>query len=77
MHDLLIVLRNCSVYQPGVGRRDLRPGTVVNLDPVLADRMVAKGYMERVVSAAPLFAQATDAPRKPMRKPKEPRTDGS
>jgi hypothetical protein len=49
----------------------------VNLDPVLADRMVAKGYMQRVVSAAPLFAQATDAPQKPMRKRKEPRTDGS
>lgn len=77
MHDLLIVLRNCSVYQPGVGRRDLRPGTVVNLDPSIAATMVAKGYMERVAPAAPLFAQATDAPRKPMRKPKEPRTDGS
>ena len=76
MHDLLIVLRNCSVDQPGTGRRELRPGTVVNLDAELAARLVAKGYLERVVAAAPLFAQATDPPKKPMRKPKESNDGG-
>lgn len=76
MHDLLMVIRNCAIYQPGVGRRDLRPGTVLNLDPSAAEPLVRKGYLERVVAAAPLFVQATDPPKKPMRKPKEPKPDG-
>ena len=76
MHDLLMVVRNCAIYQPGVGRRNLRPGTIINLEQSVAEHLVRKGYLERVVSAAPLFAQATDPPKKPMRKRKEPKTDG-
>lgn len=76
MHDLLIVLRNCSVYQAGIGRRDLRPGTIVNLEPSIANALVRKGYLERVAPAAPLFVQASDPPKKPIRKKKEPKTDG-
>lgn len=76
MHDLLMVVRNCAIYQPGVGRRNLRPGTIINLEQSIAEHLVRKGYLERVVSAAPLFAQATDPPKKPMRKRKEPKPDG-
>lgn len=76
MHDLLMVVRNCAIYQPGVGRRNLRPGTIINLEQSVAEHLVRKGYLERVVSAAPLFAQATDPPKKPMRKRKEPKPDG-
>lgn len=76
MHDLLMVVRNCAIYQPGVGRRNLRPGTIINLEQSIAEHLVRKGYLERVVAAAPLFAQATDPPKKPMRKRKEPKPDG-
>jgi hypothetical protein len=76
MHDLLIVIKTCAVYQVGVGRRELRPGTIVNLEPALAESLVKKGYLERVATAAPLFVQATDPPKKPMRKPKERKPDG-
>lgn len=76
MHDLLMVVRNCAIYQPGVGRRNLRPGTIINLEQSVAEHLVRKGYLERVVAAAPLFAQATDPPKKPMRKRKEPKPDG-
>jgi hypothetical protein len=73
MHDLLIVLKPFSVYDPSTGRRDLRPGTRINLSSDLADRFVREGYAQRVVAAAPLFADSTDPPEKPMRKRKEPK----
>ena len=36
MHDLLMVLRTLSVYEPGVGRRVLRVGALVNIAPDVA-----------------------------------------
>lgn len=73
MHDLLIVLKPLSIYDPRFGRRDLRPGARINLDPDLADMYVKSGHLERIVSAAPLFVQSTDAPKKPMKQKKEPK----
>jgi hypothetical protein len=73
MHDLLIVLRPFSIYDEARGRRELRPGTMVNLSSDLADRMVKQGYAQRVAAAAPLFAESTDPPRKPMKARKEPK----
>jgi hypothetical protein len=73
MHDLLIVLRPFSVYDSAVGRRDLRPGARINLSSDLAERLVRDGYAHRVAAAAPLFAESTDPPEKPMRKRKEPK----
>lgn len=72
MHDLLIVLRPFAVYDPGTGRRDLRPGTVVNLAPDLADKAVARGVARRLVEPAPLFVDS----ERPTRKPKK-RNDAS
>jgi len=73
MHDLLIVLKPLSIYDPKVGRRDLRPGARINLDPDLAAMYVKSGHLERIVAAAPLFVQSTDAPKKPMKQKKEPK----
>jgi hypothetical protein len=73
MHDLLIVLRPFSVHDPAVGRRDLRPGARINLSSDLAERLVRDGYAQRVAAAAPLFAESTDPPEKPMRRRKEPK----
>lgn len=77
MHDLLIVLRNLSIYEPGVGRRDLRPGATVNMPPEMSERFVKSGHLRRVVTAAPLFAEENREPAKPMkRRRKEPPQDG-
>lgn len=76
MHDLLIVLRTFAIHDPRTGRRVLRPGTTVNIASELVPRLVAAGYVERVVPAAPLFRESTDPPDEPMkrgRKPKEPK----
>lgn len=73
MHDLLIVLKPFSIYDPKFGRRDLRPGARINLDPDLAAMYVKSGHLERIVAAAPLFVQSTDAPKKPMKQKKEPK----
>jgi hypothetical protein len=70
MHDLLIVLRNLSIYEPGVGRRDLRPGATVNMPPEMAERFVKSGHLRRVVAE-------NREPAKPMkRRRKEPPQDG-
>lgn len=72
MHDLLMVLKPVSVYEPGVGRRNMRPGAIIEVDPTLADQLVRKGYCQRVQPSAPLFAQEPEAPTKPMKRRKEP-----
>ena len=76
MHDLLIVLKPCSIYDPHNGRRDLRVGTRINIDSDIAAPLVKSGHLQRIVSASPLFANSTDPPRKPMkalkRIPEEP-----
>lgn len=76
MHDLLIVLRNFSVHDPGVGRRDLRPGTIVNLAPEIAEKAVARGYAKLLIEPAPLFADSERATEKPKKRTKK-ETDGS
>jgi len=77
MHDLLIILKNCSVHEPWIGRRDLRPGAVLNADEATARRLIDAGYAMRAVEPAPLFVDSTAPPAKPTKKKKEPRTDGS
>lgn len=72
MHDLLMVLKPLSIHIDGVGRRNMRPGAIVEVDPTLADQLVRKGYCSRVQPAAPLFAQEPEQPAKPMRRRKEP-----
>jgi hypothetical protein len=67
MHDLLIVLKPLSIADARFGRRELRPGTRINLDPILAAKLIKSGHLERVNVAAPLFADATDPPVKPMK----------
>ena len=76
MHDLLIVLRNFCVYQQGIGRRELRPGTVINLDAHTASKLIAKGYLELVKAAPAVVEQATEPPPKPMRKQKDTTPNG-
>jgi hypothetical protein len=73
MHELLTILRNCAIYQEFVGRRDLRPGTLVNVDETTAERLVKSGYARRLVEPAPLFVDAT----KPPERPKKARKRGS
>ena len=53
MHDLLIVLRPFSVYERGRGRRDLRPGTTITMEPELAERFVKSGHLQRSAPASP------------------------
>ena len=77
MHDLLMVLRTLSVYEQGVGRRVLRVGALVNIAPDVARPLIAKGYLQLLTPAAPLFAAATDPPRKPMKATKRSTDDGS
>lgn len=73
MQDLLICVRNCAVFVPGSGRRELRPGTVFNADERTASRLVDGGYARRLVEPAPLFVDSTLPPRTPKRgKKKEP-----
>jgi hypothetical protein len=67
VHDLLIVLRPFSVFDPGTGRRELRPGTIVNLAPDLADKAVAKGIARRLIEPAPLFVDS----ERPTKRPKK------
>ena len=77
MHDLLIVIHECAVADPVYGRRVLRVGCTVNMTPEAARPYVEKGHMRLVSPAAPLFAQATDPPRKPKKKPKETPPDAA
>jgi hypothetical protein len=75
MHDILIVLRNCAIHENGVGRRDLRPGTIVNVTPDVAKILVSKGYARHVVEPAPLFVDSTRLIQTPKKKAR--RADGS
>lgn len=77
MHDLLIVVKECAIFDPIYGRRILRVGCTVNMTPEAARPYVEKGHMKVVSAAAPLFAQATDPPRKPKKKAKEPPPNGT
>ena len=76
MQELLIILRNCCVHEPWVGRRSLRAGAIYNADDATARRLLDGGYARRAVQPAPLFVDATTPPVKPKKKGKEPRTDG-
>jgi hypothetical protein len=68
MHDLLIILRNCAIHEPGVGRRDLRPGAIINAREDVARNLIAKGYAKHVVAPAPLFVDSTSPPERPKKK---------
>lgn len=75
MHDLLVILRNCAIHEPGVGRRDLRPGAIINANEAVARTLVSKGYARHVVEPAPLFVDSTRPPEKPKKKTREPHGD--
>ena len=78
MHDLLMVLKEFAIYDDELkGRRVLRVGTIVNLPPDIAARYVSKGYARLMQPAAPLFAEATNPPKKPKKKAKESPPDGT
>lgn len=68
MHDLLMILRNCAIHEPGVGRRDLRPGAIINASEEVARTLVSKGYARHVVEPAPLFVDSTRPPDKPKKR---------
>jgi hypothetical protein len=74
MHDLLIVLRNCAIHVDGVGRRDLRAGTIVNVSHEAAKTLVSKGYAKHAIEPAPLFVDSTRLNQTPKKKPR--RADG-
>ena len=63
MQDLLICLRNCAIFEPGTGRRSLRPGTVFNADEATARRLVEGKYAQRLIEPAPLFVDSTAPPK--------------
>ncbi len=72
MHDdLLIVLKPFAVADPRHGRRELRPGTAVHLDAPNIEDLIRRGYLKRVASAAPLFAESPENAVKPMKRRKE------
>lgn len=71
MRDLLVIRRNCAVWEPLQGRRDLRPGCIVEVEARIADRLIASGCAERLVNPAPLFeesAQLAAVPKRRQRK---------
>ena len=71
-HDLLIVCKPFSINDPHRGRRDLRPGTAVNIeDGAQVDDLIRRGYLRRISESAPLFAESTENSAKPMRKRKD------
>jgi len=74
MHDLLIILRNCSIQLDG-SRMDLRPGAIVNVPPSVAQNLISKGYARHAVPPAPLFVNSTDPPKKPKKASR--RADGN
>ena len=67
MLDLLVVLKPFSIYDSRTGRRDLRPGSRINLDAEVAEPWIRSGHLERIVAAAPLFTSSTDPPRRTMK----------
>ena len=77
MHELLMIVRNCAVHDPGCGRRVMRPGAIYNADENTARILVERGYAMRVVEPAPLFVDSTAAPGKPKKAKRRDSTDGS
>lgn len=71
MQDVLICIRNVSVFVSGTGRRELRPGTVFNADAETARRLLDGRYAERLIEPAPLFVDSSAAPKAPKRGPKK------
>jgi hypothetical protein len=67
MHELLIVLRTFSIADERSGRREVRPGCVVSIPTELVDGLIRSGHAMRVTPPAPLFAESTEPPPKPMR----------
>lgn len=70
-HDLLIVLKPFSIADPNRGRRDLRPGTAINMEGPRVDELIRRGYLKRIAEAAPLFAESTATAAKPMKAKKD------
>lgn len=71
MRDLLVIRRNCSVWEALYGRRDLRPGCIVEVESSIAEKLIADGSAERLVRPAPLFeesAQLAAVPKRRQRK---------
>jgi hypothetical protein len=68
MRELLIVRRNCAVWEALHGRRDLRPGCIVEVDERIAEKLVASGSAERLVKPAPLFEDAAQLAAVPKRR---------
>ena len=71
MRELLVIRRNCAVWEALHGRRDLRPGCIVEVDERIAEKLVASGSAERLVKPAPLFeesAQLAAVPKRRQRK---------
>jgi hypothetical protein len=68
MQELLIVLRNCAVPDPSVGRRVLRPGAVVSATETVAQMLVSRGLAMRAAEPAPLFVDSTTPSVRPKKK---------
>ena len=75
MHHLLTIIRNVSVHEDFVGRRDLRPGAIYNADETTARRLIDGGYARLLVQPSPLFVDATTPPERPKKSRR--RNDGS
>lgn len=72
MHnDLLIVLKPFSIADTRTGRRELRPGTAVNLDLPNLEELIRRGYLKRIAPAAPLFAESPATAPKPMKRKRD------
>lgn len=70
-HDLLVVLKPFCIADPRSGRRELRPGTAVNLDGPNIEDLIRRGYLKRIAPAAPLFAESPSAALKPMKRKRD------
>jgi hypothetical protein len=68
MRNLLVIRRNCAVWEALHGRRDLRPGCIVEVDERIAEKLVASGSAERLVQPAPLFEDAAQLAAVPKRR---------
>lgn len=66
--DLWLVLRPFGIHDPRTGRRDLRPGTVVNLAGKETASLERRGYIRLVARAAPLFTDSPNQASAPMKK---------
>lgn len=68
MHEVLVILQPVSLQPDGEVRREYRPGAIVNADERTAERLIRQGVARRLIQAAPLFVDATDASRAPKRR---------